>query len=84
MSRDKIKVTVGLLTGHTTLQPICFNSHTVARMPRVRRRRRRYCTCGTSLSGTGKQKIQNIGSYVLDQGSRKHEGEWHNKPGSQY
>jgi hypothetical protein len=31
------------------------------------------------------QKIQNLGSCVLDaQGSRKHEGEWANKPGSQY
>jgi len=37
-----------------------------------------------SLSGTGLRKIQNVGSYVLDaQGSRKHEGEWPNKPGSQ-
>jgi hypothetical protein len=33
-------------------------------------------------SGTGMQRIQNLGSYVLDaQGSRKHEDEW---PGSQY
>jgi len=30
-------------------------------------------------------KIQNLGLYVLDaQGSRAHEGEWPNKPGSQY
>jgi len=85
MNRDKIKVTVGLLTGHTTLQPMCFNSHTLAGMSTVRGRRRRYCTCGMSLSGTGKQKKQNTGSYVLeDQGSRKHEGECYNKPGSQY
>ena len=42
----------------------------------------RYCM---SLSGTGMQKIENHGSYVLEaQGSRKHEGEWSNKPGSQY
>jgi len=38
-----------------------------------------------SLSGTGMHMIQNLGSYVLDaQGSRTHEGEWPNKPGSQY
>jgi len=37
-----------------------------------------------SLSGTGMQKIQNLGSYALEaQGSRKHEGEWPNKPGIQ-
>ena len=30
------------------------------------------------------QKIQNLGSYVLEaQGSRKHNGEWPNKPGVQ-
>jgi len=38
-----------------------------------------------SLSGTGMQKTQNLGSYVLEaQGSRKHEGEWPNKPSSQH
>jgi hypothetical protein len=38
-----------------------------------------------SLSGTGMQKIQHPGLYVLEaQGSRKFEGEWPNKPGSQY
>jgi len=38
-----------------------------------------------SLFGTDTQKIQNVGSYVLDdQGSRKHDSEWPNKPGSQY
>jgi len=38
-----------------------------------------------SLSGTGMQKIQKLGSYKLEaQGSRKHEGEWPNKPGSQH
>jgi len=35
--------------------------------------------------GTDMQKIQNLESCVLDvQGSRKHDGEWPNKPGSQY
>ena len=39
-----------------------------------------YCM---SLSGTGMQKIQNTGLYVLEaQGSRKHEGECPTKPGS--
>jgi len=34
-----------------------------------------------SLFGTDMPKIQNLGSYVLDtQGSRKHDGEWPNKP----
>jgi len=38
-----------------------------------------------SLSGTGMQKILNLGLCVPDaQGSRKHEGEWPNKRGSQY
>jgi hypothetical protein len=31
------------------------------------------------------KKIEDLGSYVLEaQRSRKHEGEWPNKPGSQY
>jgi len=34
---------------------------------------------------TGMQKIWNLGPYVLDpQGSRKHDGEWPNKPSSHY
>jgi hypothetical protein len=34
-----------------------------------------------SLSGTGMQKIQNLGSYVLGaRGSRKHKGKWPDKP----
>jgi len=38
-----------------------------------------------ALSGTGTQKIQNLGLYVLDiQGSKIHEGEWPNKSGRQY
>jgi len=38
-----------------------------------------------ALSGTAMQKIENFGSYVLGaQESRKHEGEWPNKAGSQY
>jgi hypothetical protein len=36
-------------------------------------------------SGIGMQKMQNLGSYVLEtQGSRKQGGEWSNKSGSQY
>jgi hypothetical protein len=38
-----------------------------------------------SLSGNGMQQIRNLELYVLDaQGSIKREGEWPNKPGSQY
>jgi hypothetical protein len=38
-----------------------------------------------SLCDTGMQKIKNLGSYILKaQGSRKYEGEWPNKHGSQY
>ena len=41
-----------------------------------------YCV---SWSGTGTHKIQNLGPYVPEaQGSRTHEGEWPNKPGSEY
>ena len=75
LSGQKLKVTVGLLIGHTTL---------MFQLGLAVRQDCRLCMDENedslhifmSLSGTGMQKIQNFGLYVLDaQGSRKHEGE---------
>ena len=74
VSSQMIRVAVVLLTGHTTLRAhmIKTQTHTGAGLPTVRGQKRRYCTYCVSLSGTGLQKIQNLGLYVLDaQGSRK-------------
>ena len=77
---------VGLLTGLTSLTARMFKLGITQRQGcRLCGDERRWCTHCASLPGTGLQKIQNLGSYVLEvQGSRKHEGDWSNKPGSQY
>jgi hypothetical protein len=80
-----LKAAVGVLTGHKTYRAHMF------KIGLARRQGCRLCrdvkeeSIHMSLSGTGMQKIQNLGSYVLDvQGSKKHEGEWPNKSGSLY
>ena len=87
MSGQKLEVAVELLTGHTTLRAHTFKLGLTQQLEleTVQGRKRRYCTYYLSLSDTWMQKIQNLGSNVLEaQGSRKHKDEWANKPGSQY
>jgi len=67
MSRQKLKAAVGLLAGHTAPKAQIFKlGPTAAGMPTVwgwkRRSAHTYCK---SVSGTGMQKIQNLGWYVL-------------------
>jgi hypothetical protein len=86
MSRQKLKVNVGLLTGHITLRAHMFKLGLTKqqdyRLCRDVKEDSLHIEC---LSSTGMQKIKNLGLYVLKAlGSRKHEGEWHNKPSSQY
>jgi hypothetical protein len=86
ISRQKLQVAVGLLTGHTTLTAHMFKLGLTQRQEcRLCGDEIRQCTYCVVLSGTGMQKIQNLVPCVLDaQGSRKHEVEWPNKFGSQY
>jgi len=83
--RQKIKVSVQLITGHTT---------PIAHMFKLRLSQRQDSRLG---GGENMLHILNvtvrnwhaedteIGSYVLGaQGSRKHEGKWPDKPDSQY
>ena len=68
---------MGLLTGHTTVTAhVETQTHTAAEFATVSdKKSQQYAYC-MSLFGTGKQKIQKLGSYVFQtQGSRKHEGE---------
>lgn len=78
------KLAVGLLTDHTTLTAHVFNLRlTALGLPTVRGGKIRYFAYFMSLPSAGMQKIQNLVLYVLEaQLSRKHEGEWPNKPGS--
>jgi hypothetical protein len=75
---------MGLVTDHTTLTARMFKLGLIQREDcQLCRDEKIKCTYCTSLSGM--QKIQGLGLYVLNaQGSRKHDGEWPNKPASQY
>jgi len=86
MGRQKLQRLWGCQQATQPLMPTCLNSDSHrGRIADCAGTKRRKCTYRMSLSGTGMQKIQNFGSYILEaQGSRKHEGEWPNKPGSQH
>jgi hypothetical protein len=87
LSRQKLKVAVGLLIGHTTLRALIFKLGLTGRQDcrLCRDEKEDSLHIFMSLSSAGMQKIQNFGLYVLNaQGSRQHEDEWLNKPISQY
>jgi len=73
---------VALLRGHTTVTAHMFKLRLTQRQEcRMHGDEKDNVCTFMSLFGTDMPKIQNLGSYVLDtQGSRKHDGEWPNKP----